>query len=70
MGHVLDGILRLPPLLALALAFLLPALKASAFVGIVLPGEIGVSTCSRCPPRPQRAGVAFSLAASSGRTIQ
>src|ERR1700712_1214077 len=28
--------------MALALVFLLPALEASAFVGILLPGEIGV----------------------------
>lgn len=42
MGHVLDGILKLPPALALVLVFLLPALEASAFVGVVLPGEIGV----------------------------
>jgi undecaprenyl-diphosphatase len=42
MGHVLEGILGLPPWLALALVFLLPALEASAFVGVVLPGEIGV----------------------------
>lgn len=42
MGHLLDGILKLPPVLALALVFLLPALEASAFIGVVLPGEIGV----------------------------
>lgn len=42
MGHVLEGILRLPPLLGLLLVFLLPALEASAFVGVLLPGEIGV----------------------------
>jgi membrane-associated protein len=42
MGHVLEGILNLPPWLALALVFLLPALEASAFVGVLLPGEIGV----------------------------
>jgi undecaprenyl-diphosphatase len=42
MGHVLDGILRMPPAVALALVFLLPGLEASAFVGVVLPGEIGV----------------------------
>ncbi len=29
------GILRLPPLLALVLVFLLPALEASAFLGVV-----------------------------------
>lgn len=42
MGHLLEGILLLPPAVALALVFLLPALEASAFVGVVLPGEIGV----------------------------
>ncbi|HEV7189240.1 MAG TPA: DedA family protein [Blastococcus sp.] len=42
MGHILEGILGLPPLIALALVFLLPALEASAFVGVLLPGEIGV----------------------------
>ena len=42
MSHLLEGILRLPPALALALVFLLPALEASAFVGVVVPGEIGV----------------------------
>ncbi|MCW2594451.1 MAG: hypothetical protein QOD59_93 [Mycobacterium sp.] len=42
MGRVLDGILHLPPLLALLLVFLLPALEASAFVGVIIPGEIGV----------------------------
>jgi membrane-associated protein len=42
MGHLLEGILKLPPWLALGLVFLLPALEASAFVGVVLPGEIGV----------------------------
>ena len=33
MSHLLEGILHLPPALALALVFLLPALEASAFVG-------------------------------------
>ncbi len=42
MGHILDGILRLSPPIALLLVFLLPALEASAFLGVVLPGEIGV----------------------------
>src|SRR5881397_1781930 len=42
MGHLLEGILRLPPLLALSLVFLLPALEASAFIGVILPGEVGV----------------------------
>jgi len=42
MGHVLDGILRMPPAVALALVFLLPAIEASIFVGVVVPGEVGV----------------------------
>lgn len=42
MSRLFEGILQLPPALALALVFLLPALEASAFVGVVLPGEIGV----------------------------
>jgi len=42
VGHILEGILRLPPLLALVLVFLLPAVEASLFVGVVVPGEIGV----------------------------
>jgi membrane-associated protein len=42
MSHLFEGILGLPPALALALVFLLPALEASAFVGVVIPGELGV----------------------------
>jgi membrane-associated protein len=42
VGHILDGIVHLPPVVVLLLVFLLPALEASAFVGIILPGDIGV----------------------------
>lgn len=42
MSHFADKILLLPPALALLLVFALPALEASAFVGFVIPGEIGV----------------------------
>lgn len=42
MGHLLEGIVNLPPWLVLALTFLFPALEASVFVGFVVPGEIGV----------------------------
>lgn len=42
MSALLDAILRLPPALVLVLVFALPALEASAFVGVVVPGEIGV----------------------------
>jgi membrane-associated protein len=42
MGHLLDGILRLPPTVALLLVFLFPAVEASVFVGVLVPGEIGI----------------------------
>jgi len=42
MSDVADRILMLPPLVALLLVFALPALEASAFVGFIIPGEIGV----------------------------
>ncbi len=53
----------LPPALALLLVFLLPALEASAFVGFIIPGEIGVilgacwpiNTSFRCGRRWSRA---------------
>lgn len=42
MSGVLEGILGLPAAVALGLVFLLPALEASVFLGVVVPGEIGV----------------------------
>ena len=42
MAHFADRILLLPPAVALLLVFALPALEASAFVGFIVPGEIGV----------------------------
>ena len=42
MGHVLEGILHLPPPLVLVLVFLFPAVEASVFVGVLVPGEIGI----------------------------
>ncbi len=42
MTHFAERILLLPPALALLLVFALPALEASAFVGFIIPGEIGV----------------------------
>ncbi len=42
MTHFAERILLLPPALALLLVFTLPALEASAFVGFIIPGEIGV----------------------------
>lgn len=42
MSSLLEGILRLPPLLVLVLVFVLPALEASVFLGVLVPGEVGV----------------------------
>lgn len=40
MGHLADRILALHGWAVLAVVFLLPALEASAFVGLVVPGEV------------------------------
>lgn len=42
INQLLEKILNLPPWLILLLVFLLPALEASIFIGVVLPGEIAV----------------------------
>jgi len=42
VGSIADHIIGLPPWCALLLVFLLPALEASVFVGLVFPGEIAV----------------------------
>ncbi|WP_319462346.1 DedA family protein [Micromonospora sp. RTP1Z1] len=42
MDRVLNVLVALPPALVLALVFLLPALEASTFLGLVVPGEVAV----------------------------
>ena len=42
MDAVVGALTGLPPWLVLGLVFLLPALEASVFVGLVVPGEIAV----------------------------
>ncbi|MFF0232421.1 DedA family protein [Micromonospora sp. NPDC005254] len=42
MDQVLNLLVSLPPALVLVLAFLLPALEASTFLGLVVPGEVAV----------------------------
>ncbi|HET6208952.1 MAG TPA: DedA family protein [Jatrophihabitans sp.] len=69
MGHLLEAILRLPPLLALVLVFLLPALEASAFVGVVLPGEIGVILGGVLANQHKLALAAVLVAAIAGAII-
>ncbi|HEU0090355.1 MAG TPA: DedA family protein [Pseudonocardiaceae bacterium] len=39
---LLDALRILPPLLMLALAFLLPALEASTMLGVIFPGEVAI----------------------------
>ncbi|MFF5174646.1 DedA family protein [Micromonospora sp. NPDC000089] len=42
MDRVLEVLVALPPALVLALVFLLPALEASTFLGLLVPGEVAV----------------------------
>ncbi|MDZ5442171.1 VTT domain-containing protein [Micromonospora sp. 4G57] len=42
MDRVLNLLVALPPALVLALVFLLPALEASTFLGLLVPGEVAV----------------------------
>ncbi|MEU5943302.1 DedA family protein [Micromonospora sp. NPDC047548] len=42
MNRVLGVLVALPPALVLALVFLLPALEASTFLGLFVPGEVAV----------------------------
>jgi membrane protein DedA with SNARE-associated domain len=42
MGQVAEGLLSLSGLAALAVLFVLPALEAPAFLGLVLPGELAL----------------------------
>jgi membrane-associated protein len=69
MGHVLEGILTLSPAIALILVFLLPALEASAFIGVILPGEIGVILGGVLANQHKLPLVAVLLAAIAGAII-
>ena len=42
MGALVDHLMSLPPWLVLTCVFALPALEASAFLGLVVPGETAV----------------------------
>ncbi|MDO9379973.1 MAG: DedA family protein [Nocardioidaceae bacterium] len=42
MSGVVDALVSLPPWVVLLLVFALPAVEASAFVGLVVPGEIAI----------------------------
>ncbi len=42
MNHLAERLLLVPPVVAVLLVFLLPALEASAFVGFLVPAEPAV----------------------------
>jgi membrane protein DedA with SNARE-associated domain len=42
MGQLTEGLLSLSGWAALALLFMLPALEAPAFLGLILPGELAL----------------------------
>lgn len=42
MSHLIDRLLLVPPALALALVFIVPAAEASIFAGFLFPGEVVV----------------------------
>jgi len=42
MGSLIDTLLGLPPWMVLGLVFLLPALEAALFLGLLIPGESAV----------------------------
>lgn len=42
VSSVVDAVIGLPPWLVLTLVFLLPALEASVFIGLLVPGEVAV----------------------------
>lgn len=69
IGNITDRILAFPVWLAIALVFLLPALEASAFVGLVFPGEIAVILGGVLASQGRAPLWVFVLAAVSGAII-
>jgi len=69
MGHLLDWILHLPPPLVLALVFLFPAVEASVFVGVLVPGEIGIVLGGVLANQHKLPLVAVLIAAVAGAII-
>ncbi len=69
MGHLLEGIINLPPYLVLALVFLLPAAESSVFAGVVVPGEISVVLGGVLANQHKLALAAVLAAAISGAII-
>lgn len=73
MGTLLEGIVNLPPWLVLILVFVFPAVEASLFVGVLVPGEIGIvlgGVLANQGKLPLTAVIAFAiLGAIIGDTI-
>lgn len=69
IGNITDRFLAFPVWLAIALVFLLPALEASAFVGLVFPGEIAVILGGVLASQGRAPLSIFMLTAGSGAII-
>jgi undecaprenyl-diphosphatase len=69
IDHILEHILNLPALLIIFLVFLLPALEASIFIGVVIPGEISVFLGGVAAGRHDVALVGVILAACLGAVL-
>lgn len=69
IDKILEHILNLPAPLIIFLVFLLPALEASIFVGVVIPGEIGVFLGGVAAGRHDVSLVAVIVAACLGAVL-
>lgn len=69
IDRILEHILNLPAWLIVFLVFLLPGLEASIFVGVVIPGEIGVFLGGVAAGRHDVALLAVILAACLGAVL-
>lgn len=67
--RILEHILNLPAWLIIFLVFLLPGLEASIFVGVVVPGEIGVFLGGVAAGRDEVSLVAVLVAACLGAVL-
>jgi undecaprenyl-diphosphatase len=66
---ILEHILTLPAWLIVSLVFLLPALEASAFIGVIFPGEIAVFLGGVAAGRHDTPLAAVLIAASLGAVL-
>lgn len=69
MGTLIDALVALPPWLVLALVFLLPAMEAALFLGLVVPGETAIVIGGVVAHQGRLTLWAVILAAVAGATI-